>query len=206
MSIRNYATEAYGTDAVGFLDALPRQRFNFTLSITVADGGAPIVFTRIQDLTIPGYTMDTQIVNQYNKKRVVQTKLNYGALTVNFYDTFDNQFHNVLERYMANYYNSGEGIGRFNQPGITDTPIADIQQIVMGLSINGDRYFVPEIAITQTGIAGDSQYRKTVLKNCMLTSVTGDTLSYSDSGMVLWNTTWQPESIHVESVPNRTAT
>ena len=206
MSIRNYATEAYGTDAVGFLDALPRQKFNFTLSMTLANGGAPLVFERIQDLTIPGYTFDTQIVNQYNKKRVVQTKMNYGQLAVTFYDTFDNRFFNVLSRYVANYFNSGRGIDVFNDPTATDTPIQPEQSTLMGLSLAANRYFIPEISITQKGIAGDSQYRKTTLKNCMLMTVSGDTLSYSESTPVIWNTTWQPESIHVENVPNRTAT
>lgn len=206
MSIRNYATEAYGTDSVGFLDALPRQRFNFRLRMSLADGGAPIEFLRIQDLTVPGYNFDTQIVNQYNKKRVVQTKLNYGTLTVNFYDTFDNQFHNVLSRYIKNYYNSDLGIDRYVDAGIAESTTVDTAFTIQGLSIANNRYFVPEIEIEQNGIAGNTQYRKTILKNCMLVSVAGDTLSYSDSGAVLWNTQWQPESIQVESVPDRFST
>ena len=207
MSIRNFASEAYGTNAVGFLNAVPRQRFNFTLSITVSDGAAPIEFTRIQDLTLPGYSFDTQIVNQYNQKRVVQTKLNYGTLSVNFYDTFDNSFHNILKRYIANYYNSGNGINLFTDYGSnTDSPVNPLHETTKGLSVIGERYFVKEIMIEQKGMNGDSQYRQTILKNCILTQANGDTLNYSDSNPVIWSTTWQPESIHVVDVPNTQAT
>jgi hypothetical protein len=86
MSIRNHATEAFGTGTTeGLLTGIPRQKFNFTLSITLSDSGSPIEFTRIQDLTLPGYSFDTQIVNQYNQKRVVQTKLNYNYDWNNFF-------------------------------------------------------------------------------------------------------------------------
>ena len=208
MSIRNHATEAFGTGTTeGLLTGIPRQKFNFTLSITLADGGSPIVFTRIQDLTLPGYSFDTQIVNQYNQKRVIQTKLNYGTLGVTFYDTFDNSFHNILKRYTANYYNSGNGINLFTDFGEnTDSPINPLHSTTKGLRTDGERYFVKEMVITQTGMAGTSQLRSTRLKNCMLTQVNGDTLNYSESAPVVWTTTWQPEYIHVVDIPQTLAT
>ena len=50
MSIRNHATETFGTGTTeGLLTGIPRQKFNFTLSISLADTGSPIEFTRIQD-------------------------------------------------------------------------------------------------------------------------------------------------------------
>ena len=208
MSIRNHATEAFGTGTTeGLLTGIPRQKFNFTLSITLADGGSPIVFTRIQDLTLPGYSFDTQIVNQYNQKRVIQTKLNYGTLGVTFYDTFDNSFHNILKRYTANYYNSGNGINLFTDFGEnTDSPINPLHSTTKGLRTDGERYFVKEMVITQTGMDGTSQLRSTRLKNCMLTQVNGDTLNYSESAPVVWTTTWQPEHIHVVDIPQTLAT
>jgi hypothetical protein len=208
MSIRNHATEAFGTATTeGLMTGVPRQKFNFTLSISLADTGSPIEFTRIQDLTLPGYSFDTQIVNQYNQKRVVQTKLNYGTLGVTFYDTFDNSFHDILKRYTANYYNSGNGIGLFTDFGEnTVSPINPLHSTTKGLDPTGNRYFVPEIMITQTGMAGTAQFRQTRLKNCMLTQANGDTLNYSESAPVVWTTTWQPETIHVVDIPATQAT
>ena len=203
MSIRNFASEAFGTKAAeGLLTAIPRQRFNFKVEITVAGTASPIVFERIQDVQIPGYQFDTQIVNQYNKKRVVQTKLNYGPTTINFYDTFDNKFHNILRKYMKNYYNTDTGID-------TPTTAEDSSSVLvdegafktnMGFNPTGSRYFIDAIKITQLGMATET--RVTTLKNCMITSVSGDTLSYSDSTSVIWNVTFQPESVSVTETNN----
>lgn len=202
MSIRNFASEVFGTNATeGLLTATPRQRFNFTLEMVIDN--QTITFERVQDVTLPGYSFDTQIVNQYNKKRVVQTKLNYGQLTVNFYDTFDSKFHNVLRKYIANYYNTGNGIDPFLDPTEqTEGVLGDLFDTNMGFTPGfGKRYFLPSIKIIQKGVNGHR--RATTLKNCLMLNANGDTLSYSDSNPVLWNVTFQPESISVTDIPDR---
>lgn len=206
MSIRQHASEVFfgpGNNAGtgGTYTAIPRQRFNFSLEIETQNTN--LEFLRIQDLTLPGYSFDTQIMNQYNRKRVVQTKLNYGQLVVNFYDTNDGKFHNLLKDYIANYYNTGNGIEPFiDGSGNADTVLGDFFDTNMGFTpAFGNRYFFPEIKVKQYGEAGN--VRTTKLKNCLLINVNGDTLSYSDSGAVLWNATFQPESISVVDIPDR---
>lgn len=203
MSIRNFASNTFGTNAEGVLTAVPRQRFHFKISISLADGGAPIVFERVQDVSVPGYQFDTQIVNQYNKKRVIQTKLNYNPVNINFYDTFDNAFVNILKRYTKNYYNSDQGLSLFNDPASTPSPLDFSGGTNMGYNLGGERYFIPKIEIEQMGIKDEQ--RLTTLKNCFIQSVNGDTLAYSDSGPVLWQVQFQPESVHVENLPERRA-
>lgn len=195
---RNHATEAFGTDSQGFLTAVPRHRFNYTLSMVLDN--AFVVFTRVQDITLPSFSYDTQIVNQYNKKRVVQTKLNYGQLTVNFYDTVDSKFLNALRAYNSNYYNSGNGLEVFDDPNADadGNVLGDDVDTIMGFTPTGKRYFIPSIVVQQpVSSSQDSVTRSFILKNCLITSVNGDTLSYSDSNPVLWNVTFQPESIHI---------
>ena len=207
MSIRQHASEVFfgpGTAAgtEGTYTAIPRQRFNFSLELETQDKN--IYFPRIQDLTLPGYSFDTQIMNQYNRKRVIQTKLNYGQLVVNFYDTNDGKFHSLLKKYIANYYNTANGIDTFiDGSGNADTVLGDFFDTNMGFTpgITSNRYFFPEIKVRQYGPANN--VRTTKLKNCLLINVNGDTLSYSDSGAVLWNATFQPESISVTDIPDR---
>tara|TARA_B100001093_G_scaffold457929_1_gene470012 strand:- start:572 stop:1225 length:654 start_codon:yes stop_codon:yes gene_type:complete len=209
MSIRQHASEVFfgpGTKAgtEGTYTAIPRQRFNFSLEIETPNKN--LYFPRIQDLTLPGYSFDTQIVNQYNRKRVVQTKLNYGQLTVNFYDTNDGKFHNLLKKYIANYYNMSNGITSSDSSslvasGDADSVLGEVFDTNMGFTPGfGDRYFFPVIKVRQYGHANN--VRTTKLTNCMLISVTGDTLSYSDSGSVLWNAVLQPEKIEVNDRPD----
>jgi hypothetical protein len=206
MSIRQHASEVFfgpgkkaGTE--GTYTAIPRQRFNFSLELETQ--GKNLYFPRVQDLTLPGYTFDTQILNQYNRKRVVQTKLNYGQLVVNFYDTNDSKFHNLYRQYVANYYNTGDGIDP-DQDGSADadTVLGETFETEMGFTPGfGSRYFFPTIKVRQYGPAGF--VRTTKLINSLLISVTGDTLSYSDSGAVLWNATFQPEKITVTDIPDK---
>ncbi len=208
MSIRQHASEAFfgpskNAGSGGVYTAIPRQRFNFSLEIDTQNKN--LEFLRVQDVTLPGYSFDTQIMNQYNRKRVVQTKLNYGQLTVNFYDTNDGTFHNLIKQYVANYYNTGNGITFFNDvtSGDADTVLGEDFETTMGFTPTGNRYFFPQIKVKQYGEAGN--VRTTKLTNCMLISITGDTLSYSDSGAVIWNAVFQPEKITVTDVPDKDA-
>ena len=188
MAIRNFSAEAFGPGGGGLL--VPRQKFNFTLILGMLDEA--IQFTRVSNVTVPGYNFDTIIANQYNKKRVVQTKLNYDPITVNFYDTFDSQFHNIMRRYIAHYYNGGQGIeSRTTLEGTETINASFITDL--GYTPTADRYFFPRVGIVMNGLAG--QHREISLVNPMITDVRGDTLDYSDSNPVMYTVTFQPESI-----------
>ena len=193
MAIRNFSAEAFGAGGGGLL--VPRQKFNFTLVLIMADQA--MQFARVSNVTAAGYSFDTLIANQYNKKRVIQTKLNYDPITVSFYDTFDNQFHNIMRRYIQHYYNGGMGIeGRVSLEG-NETINASFNTD-QGFTPNSDRYFFPSISIVQNGFA--NQHRETVLINSMITEVRGDTLDSSDSQPVQYSVTFQPESVQTLQV------
>lgn len=189
MAIRNFSSESFGAGGGGEL--VPRQKFNFTLVLSQADG-VSLMFTRVSSVTAPGYSFDTQIMNQYNNKRVVQTRLNYDPITVTFYDTFDNQFHDIMRRYIKHYYNGTNGLeARTKLEGTSTVDPTFITD--MGFTPNAARYFFPRISIVQNGLA--DQHRETVLINPMIINIQGDTLDYSDSQPVMYTVTLQPESI-----------
>jgi hypothetical protein len=192
MSIRNFAQEAFRSDGDQLL--VPRQKFNFTLVIDRINQ-SPIVFTRVSSASAASYGIDSTIMNQYNRKRVIQTRLNYDPITVSFYDTFDNEWHDLMQSYLAHYFNSDEGIDqRQSLEGIDTTD--PYFETYFGFTPNADRYFFPQIKIIQNGYRG--QYRETVLVNPIITAIQGDALDYSDSQPVKYNVTFQPESIQVE--------
>lgn len=190
MAIRNFASESFGSTGAGTL--IPRQKFHFTLVLMMADQA--VQFTRVSTATQASYSFDTQIANQYNKKRVVQTKVNYDPITIQFYDTHDNQWHNIWRRYMAFYYNNNIGIeGQTSTEGNeTAIPFFETE---MGFTPNTSRYFFPQISIIQNGHGWIDQHRETRLINPMITDMRGDTLDYSDSQPVQYSVTFQPESV-----------
>lgn len=189
MAITNFAQEVFRSDADQVL--VPRQKFNFTLQLFLFDQAA-ITFTRVSSVTAASYSVDGQLLNQYNKKRFVQTRLNYEPITVSFYDTFDNEWHNLMRNYLAFYFNGAEGIE--SRPGLEGTSTVDPNFVTdLGFTTNENRYFFPEIRIIQNGYR--NRHRVTALKNPHITNIQGDTLDYGDSQPVMYNVTFQPESI-----------
>lgn len=188
MAITNFAQEVFRSDNDQIL--VPRQKFNFTL-IMQTDNRS-ITFHRVSSVTVPGFNVDGQLMNQYNKKRFVQTRLNYDPVTVTFYDTFDNEWHNLMRDYIAHYYNGTDGIEQRTvlEGSSTVTPnfVTDL-----GFTPNSNRYFFPVIKIIQNGYRG--KFRETRLINPAITTIQGDTLDYSDSNPVMYTVTFQPESI-----------
>jgi hypothetical protein len=191
MAITNFAQEAFRSSGDQLL--VPRQKFNFTLVLDIFDR-ASITFTRVSTATAPSYSFDTQIMNQYNKKRVVQTRMNYDPITVAFYDTIDNEWHNIMRNYISHYYNGGAGIE--NRTVLEGSSTVDpFFETDLGFTPNANRYFFPRIRIIQNGYRYQS--RETILINPHITSMQGDTLDYSDSQPVMYTTTFQPESIQI---------
>jgi hypothetical protein len=52
----------------------------------------------------PKVEFETQVVNEYNKKRILQTKVNYHPISIKFHDTVDNLVMNMFEEYFKYYY------------------------------------------------------------------------------------------------------
>jgi hypothetical protein len=194
MAITNFSQEVFRSDSDQIL--VPRQKFNFTLILDRVNQGS-IVFHRVSNVTLPSYSVDTTMLNQYNKKRVVQTRINYDPITVTFYDTFDNEWHNLMRDYLSHYFNGGEGIDqRTPLEGSSTTNPNFVTDL--GFTPNVDRYFFPRVKIIQNGYRG--QFRETVLINPTILNIQGDTLDYSDSNPVMYTVTFQPESVQTQDV------
>lgn len=194
------AARAYGTMEQGTLDLAPRSRFNFRLELFLnRETDSRLLFERVKSVNLPNISFDTRIANQYNQKRVVQSKINYGPSTVTFYDTYDNDFaNNVQKPYISNYYNNGNGIENQNQL-IRDSVISDTFSIEnKGYTlINSDkpRYYIAFVSITLLGPGNNTRIYR--MKNCMITDINGDNLDYSDSNPVEITVSFQPEYVDI---------
>ena len=207
LKINNYAITAYGSNSSAMPTAIPRQKFNFFLQLDMI--GAPtILFDRIKDVTLPDYSFDTVVLNQYNKKRVVQTRMNYGECQITFYDTFDSSFHGIMKNYIGHYYN-GTGLDERNAPEVNmlnQTITTDMGYNTLHIK---DRYFFPEIRIIQPGYSqgggidsAQTNNRTTIMTNCVVTSIRTDTLDYSASDPVTFTMSFQPEVVTVTDQTN----
>jgi hypothetical protein len=58
----------------------------------------------VKSIKLPNYTFDTHTMNQYNRKRIVQTKIKYDPIDINFHDDNGNLIRNMWYNYYTYYY------------------------------------------------------------------------------------------------------
>ena len=122
--LRNYSDHSFGTTTSygRVLTGIPRSKHAFIVEFfttkttgkkawrKMLDGLSLIV----QTCDLPSFQFDTQTLNQYNRKRIIQTKVNWQPINIKFFDTRDNKFQDVMEEYFAWYYKDGRGnLARF---------------------------------------------------------------------------------------------
>lgn len=61
----------------------------------------------VKDIKLPSYSFNTHVLNQYNRKRIVQTKLRYDPVQITFHDDNANQITQMWNAYYIYYYKDG---------------------------------------------------------------------------------------------------
>ena len=58
----------------------------------------------VKTVKLPSYSFDTHTMNQYNRKRIIQTKIKYDPIDINFHDDNGNLIRNMWYNYYTYYY------------------------------------------------------------------------------------------------------
>lgn len=157
----------------------------------------------VKDIKLPSYTFDTTTLNQYNRKRVIQTKIKYDPITVSFHDDNASKATKLWEAYYRYNYRDGSKPGPVlsgnrgqNQGGDT--------------SYNTRNIYSPEINSSDWGYIGDTfvgsdrkvpffknitvfgfyqhNFTAYTLINPIITSFQHDTYNYGEGGGIMQNT------------------
>ena len=59
-----------------------------------------------QSVQLPQTQIDQTLMNQYNRKRIVQTGVQFSPVTITFYDTRDNPITLLIMQYLNYYFNN----------------------------------------------------------------------------------------------------
>lgn len=59
----------------------------------------------VKTASLPNFSFDTHQMNQYNRKRIVQTKIKYEPIEITFHDDNGNLARNLWYNYYSYYYN-----------------------------------------------------------------------------------------------------
>lgn len=78
-----------------------------TLNATWANRFAPFVGILAKSAELPKFKIQTETVNQYNRKTKVQTKLDYDPVTITFHDDMANATTTLWKQYYQYYFADG---------------------------------------------------------------------------------------------------
>jgi hypothetical protein len=154
-SLRDY-THASKTFTTNAFELKPRFKFLFHVSFTLnvqeipylrgAMGNDDIMnlSLAVKTIDLPKYNIDTETLNQYNRKRIIQKKINYDPVAVTFHDTSDDLIRKMWYYYMSYYYkdptqryldpnntngNNGDSANRQAGFGYNNRDIYDVQRV-----------------------------------------------------------------------------
>lgn len=107
-----HASKTFRTNGYEFA---PRQKFLFHVYFTINTASPAIrqafdnrdiatVGLMVKNIQLPNYTIQVDQLNQYNRKRLVQSKIDYNPVTVEFHDDGGDLIRTMWYNYFSYYY------------------------------------------------------------------------------------------------------
>jgi len=161
----------------------------------------------VKTVKLPSFNIKTHELNQYNRKRIVQTKINYDPINITFHDDGINTITKLWDAYYSYYYKDSTNLRVFK--GDTGTEVAPSQP---GAGASNQNYNVRNIYdrnltgnnnwgyIGETFANSEQQVKQPFFRNItvfgfnrhnftaytlinpMITKFDHDTYSYADGG------------------------
>ena len=122
--LRDYthASKAFRTNNYAYS---PKFKFLFHVYFNINTAAAPSLAIAGQDnfgilvksVKLPSFSFDTTTMNQYNRKRIVQTKLKYDPIDITFHDDNADRIRTMWYTYYTYYYKDATHLQAQNSSG-----------------------------------------------------------------------------------------
>ena len=223
--IRDY-THASKTFTTNQYELKPRFKFLFHVSFTIntqipslnqfiSAGDNSSLSYVVKTVDLPKFNIKTETLNQYNRKRVIQTGVEYQPVTLTFHDDGGDVVRNLWYNYFSYYYK--DPTQKYLSPNNTNGSLGASENRQTGFDYNGrdiysdDRqvndwgYIGESITDGKSTVGGDSgkppffrdiriygmdqhKFAEYVLINPLITNWNHDTYNYSEGGGIMQNT------------------
>jgi hypothetical protein len=87
-------------------------------TIDLAQRHASEIGMLVKNVDLPGFVIESKLVNQYNRKKVIQTKATPSTITIKFHDDNMGVINQLWQNYYSYYYadsNSANQVGAYNR-------------------------------------------------------------------------------------------
>jgi hypothetical protein len=132
----------------------------------------------VKKCDLPKFTISTETLNQYNRKKIVQNKVDYTPVNITFHDDRLGVTRQLWENYFAYYYADStvaKQAGAYNR---TAMAASSFVKTPYGFDNNSSIPFFQKITIYQMA---NKQYASYTLINPVITVWNHDTLDYGSS-------------------------
>lgn len=226
-SLRDY-THASKVFTTNSFELKPRYKFLFHVVFTLNVDEIPAlrnagIFgpTEIYNLSLavktidlPKYNISTQTLNQYNRKRIIQTKIDYQPVNVTFHDDGGDNIREMWYQYYSYYYKDPSQ--KYGNTPVTNGSIGEVANKDNGMSYNSRDIYsqVRSGGVSDWGYIGESyldggstasgkppffkdiqiygfdqhKYARYVLINPLIQNWSHDTYDYAQSNGVMQHT------------------
>jgi len=156
----------------------------------------------VKDIKLPSFKFETTQLNQYNRKRIIQTKIKYDPIEVSFHDDNGDTINSMWQAYYQYYYNdsskpgilmggqqAGVGNASYNNRNIYDYETPQDQDWGYN-SVSPDGNEVKQPFFKNITIFGFNQHKYTAytLVNPVITNFQHDKYAYSEANGTMQNT------------------
>lgn len=160
--LRDYA-HAAKTFRSGGYNLAPRTKFLFyvyfnlntnipAVANLLSGGKSSTIGLTVKTAQLPGYTIDVNTMNQYNRKRLVQTKINYNPAQIVFNDDHSDLVRNMWYQYYQYYY-SDPTYKYGNTPNQSGT-LGQISTALSGFSYGSNDTYAASRPVQHWGLSG----------------------------------------------------
>lgn len=212
-----HASKTFVTNGYGYA---PKYKFLFHVYFDVNEAYIPSLQEpnmpkdrnyglAVKSVQLPKYSFDLHTMNQYNRKRIVQTKIKYDPIQIQFHDDNSNLINKLWYAYYTYYYKDALqsdpiGATSTNKNGDRRTKVQDINDRTLynaDISQDDDWGYIGEPATASDysaklpffrsiNIYGFNQHNFVLYRliNPMIQSFSHDNYAYSENNGIMENT------------------
>jgi hypothetical protein len=162
--LRDYthASKTFGVSG-GSYNLVPRTKFLFhvyfnlntnipAVANLVSGNKSSIIGLMVKTAQLPGYTIEVGTMNQYNRKRLVQTKINYNPAQIVFNDDNSDLIRNMWYQYYQYYYS--DPIYKYGNTPAQSGTLGQISGLPSGFSYGANDTYSASRTVQHWGLSG----------------------------------------------------
>lgn len=152
---------------------------NESVALPSGDTATNISDIVLKTFELPRWSTDTQVVNAYNHKVIVQTRLNYEPVTISFYDQQNQAAESLIWEFVKGQFDPNDASKKASRRPLKITV---------------------KMHTTSAGELSASENKTYILGQAYIVDAQHDTLDYATSDVVLWTITVRYETLEVVGI------